>query len=140
MKTSVYPCLWFDGKAKEAAEFYCAIFENSRIISETDLVVMFELNGKRHMGLNGGPVFRFNEAVSFVVECETQQEIDYYWSRLTEGGEESMCGWLKDKYGVSWQVFPAILNQLMADPEKAPKVMAKFGNIRKFEMNDLLNL
>ncbi|HOW32141.1 MAG TPA: VOC family protein, partial [Bacteroidales bacterium] len=86
MKTSVYPCLWFDGKAKEAAEFYCAIFENSRIISETDLVVMFELNGKRHMGLNVGPVFRFNEAVSFVVECETQQEIDYYWSRLTEGG------------------------------------------------------
>ena len=77
MTTPVYPCLWFDGQAKEAAEFYTAIFENSRILSVTDLVVMFEINGKRHMGLNGGPMFRFNESVSFVVECETQQEIDY---------------------------------------------------------------
>jgi len=140
MTNPVYPCLWFDGKAKEAAEFYCAIFENSRIVSDTDLVVMFELNGKRFMGLNGGPMFTFSEAVSFVVECETQQEIDYYWEKLTDGGEESMCGWLKDKFGVSWQVFPAILNDLMADPEKAPKVMAKFGNIRKFEIDDLLEV
>ncbi len=140
MTNPVYPCLWFDGKAKEAAEFYCAIFENSRIVSDTDLVVMFELNGKRFMGLNGGPMFTFSEAVSFVVECETQQEIDYYWEKLTDGGEESMCGWLKDKFGVSWQVFPAILNDLMADPDKAPKVMAKFGNIRKFEIDDLLEV
>jgi len=140
MTNPVYPCLWFDGQAKEAAEFYTAIFENSRILSVTDLVVMFEINGKRHMGLNGGPIFRFNESVSFVVECETQQEIDYYWEKLTEGGEESMCGWLKDKYGVSWQVFPAILNELMADPEKAPKVMAKFSDIRKFDIQNLLEI
>jgi predicted 3-demethylubiquinone-9 3-methyltransferase (glyoxalase superfamily) len=139
MTTPVYPCLWFDNNAKEAAEFYCAIFENSRIITETHLVVTFEINGKQFLGLNGGPLFKFNEAVSFVVECETQEEIDYYWSKLTEGGEESMCGWLKDKYGVSWQVFPSILSQLMSDPEKAPKVIEKFSGIRKFDINKLLD-
>lgn len=276
MISPVFPCLWFDGKAKEAAELYCSVFKNSKITSETPLVVTFEINGKRIMGLNGGPMFTinpsislyvncdsadevnriwnvlidggseylpldtypwserygwlkdkfgmtwqifstgshngelslaaallftnkrfgdgeaavnhyrsifensatdmlvrypdgdanagklmfsgfrlnesllvamdgpgdhnytFNEAVSLVVECDTQQEIDYYWEKLSEGGEESMCGWLKDKFGVSWQVVPKILAELMTDPEKAPKAIAAFSQMRKFEIDKLL--
>ncbi len=276
MISPVFPCLWFDGKAKEAAELYCSVFKNSTIITETPLVVTFEINGKKIMVLNGGPMFAinpsislyvncdsadevkriwnllvdggsvympldtypwsecygwlrdkfgmtwqifstgghngefnvatsmlftnqrfgqaeaalnhyrvifensatdvlihypdgdpnsgkvmfsgfrlnegcmvamdgpgnhdytFNEAVSLVVECETQQEIDYYWEKLSEGGEESMCGWLKDKFGVSWQIVPKILAELMTDQEKAPKVIAVFSQMRKFEIDKLI--
>lgn len=276
MISPVFPCLWFDGKAKEAAELYCSVFKNSVITAKTPLVVTFELDGKKIMALNGGPMFTinpsislyvncdsadevdriwnvliqggseylpldtypwserygwlrdkfgmtwqifstgshngefniatsllftnrrfgmaeaalnhyrniftdsatdvlihypegdpnagkvmfsgfrlnegcmvamdgpgdhdytFNEAVSLVVECDTQQEIDYYWEKLTEGGEESMCGWLKDKFGVSWQVVPKILAHLMTDPEKAPKAIAAFSQMRKFEIDKLL--
>jgi predicted 3-demethylubiquinone-9 3-methyltransferase (glyoxalase superfamily) len=276
MTTPVFPCLWFDGKAKEAAELYCSVFKNSAISIETPLVVTFELNGHKIMGLNGGPMFQinpsislyvtcdsvaetdriwnslieggteympidsypwseryswlrdrfgmtwqisssgkkdgglriipsflftnarfgqagaaidfyrtvfsdfsinmmvnfpegdanagkvmysefglndaefvamdgpgdhaytFNEAVSLVVECETQQEINYFWEKLTEGGEESMCGWLKDRFGVSWQIVPKILSELMADPEKADKAVKAFSKMRKFEIEKLM--
>ena len=140
MTTEIIPCLWFDNQAAEAARFYCTIFKNSKITNDTPLVVQFELNGKPFMGLNGGPLFTFSEAVSFVVHCENQEEIDYYWSKLTEGGQESMCGWLKDKYGVSWQIVPAILSELMSDSEKAPKVVAAFMKMKKFNIEQLLNL
>ena len=139
MTNQIYPCLWFDGQAKEAAEFYCSIFKDSKITVDTPMVVNFELNGKKFMGLNGGPMFKFNEAVSFVVDCETQEEIDYYWSKLTEGGEESRCGWLKDKFGVSWQIVPAILGKLMTDSEKAPRVVQAFMQMKKFDIEKLLN-
>lgn len=273
---SMYPCLWFDGNAKNAAEFYCTVFKNSKINSENPLVVMFELSGLKLMGLNGGPQFKinpsisffftsesaaeidtiwnkladggnvlipldrypwsehygwvqdrfgvtwqlslpssdgfrqdltpsflftadrfgkaeeamifysgifersaivtlihypesdensgkvmyaefdlnqynliamdgpgvhnytFNEAVSFVVECETQEEIDFYWEHLTEDGEESMCGWLKDKFGVSWQIVPSILSQLMADPSRSQRVINAFMKMRKFDIETLL--
>jgi len=276
MTNPVYPCLWFDGNAKAAAEFYCAIFKNSKIKTDTSLVVVFELANKKIMGLNGGPLFRinpsisffaecksieetneiwerltdggkalmaidkypwserygwvqdkfgmtwqimlsgdaidnlkitpsflftsqqfgkaelaidfytsvfdhsakdllvhyepgtehagkilfsrftinqypmiamdgpgvhdytFNEALSFVVECETQEQIDYYWNKLTEGGKESQCGWLKDKFGVSWQIVPAILSKLMSDPSKSQRVMQAFMKMKKFDIEKLL--
>jgi predicted 3-demethylubiquinone-9 3-methyltransferase (glyoxalase superfamily) len=140
MTKPIYPCLWFDNNAKEAADFYCSIFKDSKIISETPLVVEFELNEKRFIGINGGPMFRFTEAVSFVIECETQEEIDFYWDRLTEGGKESMGGWLKDKYGLSWQVFPAILTSLLNDPIKGPKIIEAFRQFRKFDIAKLLEI
>jgi predicted 3-demethylubiquinone-9 3-methyltransferase (glyoxalase superfamily) len=276
MVNQIHPCLWFDGQAKEAANLYCSLFKNSRIIEDTPIVVTFELNGNKFMGLNGGPKFKinpsisvfvlcesleeinslweklmdggkalfpidkydwserygwlqdryglswqfslitkalvkqkirpcmlftsnhfgmaeeainfytsifehsstellmhypeesenagkvlysefklhhqnmiamdgpgvhdytFNEGVSFVVECESQKEIDYYWERLTEGGRESVCGWLEDKFGVSWQIVPAILGKLMSDPEKGPKVMQAFLKMKKFDIETLL--
>src|SRR6478735_11348083 len=98
MAHPIYPCLWFDGQAKTAADFYCSVFKDSKIIQENPMVVLFEINGGKFMGLNGGPHFKFNEAVSLVVNCDTQDEIDYYWNTLTKGGEESMCGWLKDRF------------------------------------------
>lgn len=124
MTKPIYPCLWFDGKAKEAAAYYCSIFPNSKIITDTPTVVIFEINGQQYMGLNGGPMFQFTEAVSFVVECDTQEELDHYWNSLTvNGGAESMCGWLKDKYGVSWQIIPGILGKLMSSVETGQQVM-----------------
>ena len=102
------------------------------------MVVRFELNGAQFMGLNGGPHFKFNEAVSFVVECETQEEIDHYWNKLTEGGSESQCGWLKDKFGVSWQIVPKILGSLMMDPARAPRVIQAFLKMKKFDIETLL--
>jgi predicted 3-demethylubiquinone-9 3-methyltransferase (glyoxalase superfamily) len=137
-ENSLYPCLWFDGNAKEAAQFYCSVFKNSRIVSENNLVVIFELNGKKFMGLNGGPKFKFNESVSFVINCDTQEEIDYYWNRFTEKGSESMCGWCKDQFGLSWQIVPAILPKLMSDPERAPRVIAAFLKMKKFDIEALL--
>ena len=137
MSNSIYTCLWFDGQAKASAEFYCSVFKNSKILVDTPMVVNFELNGKKFMGLNGGPQFNFTEAVSFVVDCETQEEIDYYWSKLTEGGQESMCGWLKDKFGLSWQIVPTILGKLMSDPERAPRVMQAFMQMKKFDIEKL---
>jgi predicted 3-demethylubiquinone-9 3-methyltransferase (glyoxalase superfamily) len=140
MTNPIYPCLWFDGNAKAAAEYYCSIFKNSKIISENPIVVMFELNGNKFMGLNGGPKFNFTEAVSFVVNCDTQEEIDHYWNKLTDEGEESMCGWLKDKYGVSWQIVPSILPQLMGDPDKSAKVIEAFLKMKKFDIEKLLKV
>ncbi len=278
MTDQIYPCLWFDGNAKAAADFYCTVFKNSKITIDTPMVVNFELNGKKIMGLNGGPMFKinpsislfvlcesinetnelwnklidggktlmaidkypwserygwvqdrfgltwqvsvvnkegdkqkitpsmlftgnqfgkaeeaikfytavfknsaadalvhyphgdanagklmfsefnlnkygliamdgpgtheytFNEAVSFVVNCENQEEIDYYWNKLTaDGGQESMCGWLKDKFGVSWQIVPTILGKLMTDPERAPRVMQAFLQMKKFDIEKLIN-
>lgn len=139
MNNEISLCLWFDGQAKEAAEFYCSIFTNSKITSENPIMVTFELNGRKMMGLNGGPQFKFNEAASLVVNCENQVEIDYFWTKLTEGGEESMCGWLKDKFGLSWQIVPSILGKLMSDPEKGQRVMQAFLQMRKFDIQTLLN-
>jgi len=121
MPRSITPNLWFDGNAEEAAEYYCSLFPDSRIVSVVRgggqvLTVEFELMGQSYLGLNGGPTFRFTEAVSFVVTCEDQAEIDSYWDRLTaDGGEPGRCGWCKDRYGLSWQVVPAGLGELVRD-------------------------
>ena len=139
MTTPIYPCLWFDDKAHEAADYYCSIFPNSTILNKTPMVAVFELNGVKYMALNGGPEYHFSEAVSFVINCETQEEIDYYWEKLTKDGNEGKCGWLKDKYGVSWQVVPSVLGQLMSDPDKAPKVMYAFMQMKKMIIKDLVN-
>jgi len=138
MTKPIFPCLWFDGKAHEAAEYYCSVFPNSIKVSSNPVVVIIELNGQRFMCMNGGPEYSFNEAVSFVVSCETQDEIDYYWNTLTQGGQEGKCGWLKDKYGVSWQIVPTLLGQLMNDPEKAPKAMYAFMQMKKFDIQKLM--
>lgn len=138
MSNNLYPCLWFDGQAREAAEFYCSVFRNSKITADSGMVVSFELDGKKFIGLNGGPHFKFTEAISFVVDCDTQEEIDHYWYKLTaDGGEESNCGWLKDKYGVSWQIIPTILPKLLSDPDKAQKVTEAFLQMKKFDIKAL---
>jgi predicted 3-demethylubiquinone-9 3-methyltransferase (glyoxalase superfamily) len=140
MAKQLYPCLWFDGQAKAAAEFYCSIFPNSKITNDSGMVVNFELNGSHFMGLNGGPKFQFNESVSFVIPCENQEEIDHYWYKLiADGGEESMCGWCKDKFGVSWQVVPTILGQLMSNPESGQRVIQAFLKMKKFDIEALRN-
>jgi predicted 3-demethylubiquinone-9 3-methyltransferase (glyoxalase superfamily) len=136
---NIYPCLWFDGQAKEAADFYCSIFKNSKIISESPILVHFEINGDRFMGLNAGPQHQFNEAISFVIECENQEEIDFYWDKLMDGGKEKACGWLSDKYGICWQIVPTVLGSLLNDPEKAPRVMQAFMKMVKFDIEKLLN-
>jgi len=139
MTNQLYPCLWFDGQAKAAAEYYCSIFKNSRITAENSIVVNFELNGYKFMGLNGGPKYKSTPATSFVIECETQEEIDYYWEKLGEGGRYDQCGWLDDKFGFSWQVVPAVLHKLMADPEKAPRVIEAFMKMSKFDIKTLID-
>ena len=136
----IYPCLWFETEAKSAAEFYCSVFPNSKIISENPMVVMFELNGNQYMALNGNNQLRFNESVSFVILCEDQSEIDHYWDKLTQGGEEGMCGWLKDQFGVSWQVVPKILSELMSDPSRSERVVGAFLKMKKFDIETLLNV
>ena len=139
MKNSMYPCLWFNGNAKSAADYYCSIFKNSKILSENPIVVNFELNEFKFMALNGGPEFKFSPATSFVIECETQEEIDHYWEKLGEGGVYSKCGWLDDKFGVTWQIVPAVLGKLMSDPDKAPRVVAAFMKMTKFDIQVLLD-
>lgn len=139
MTKEIYPCLWYDGKAKAAAEFYCSIFKDSKITAENPMVVTFELNGKKFMGLNGGPKYKFSPATSFVIECDTQEEIDYYWEKLGEGGRYDQCGWLDDKFGMSWQVVPAVLGKLMSDPQKAPRVVEAFMKMSKFDIATLEN-
>ena len=146
MPTKITPNLWFDTEAEEAADFYVSVFPNSRIVSvahyndagprEAGMVmaVEFELDGQRFVGINGGPEFTFDEAVSFEIECETQDDIDFYWERLSEGGRESQCGWLKDRYGLSWQVVPTGMEELFADPdprraERAMKAMLGMGKL-----------
>src|SRR5207237_9550647 len=137
----ITPFLWFDGKAEEAAKFYASIFKNSKIGKITRyeeesagptgrpagsvMTVEFELEGQEFVALNGGPMFKFTEAISFVVNCETHEEVDYFWTKLSVGGEESRCGWLKDKFGLSWQVVPTVLIEMLADKDaaKAKRVM-----------------
>jgi len=140
MTHQIYPCLWFDGQAQAAAKFYCSIFKNSKITTDTPMVVAFELNDRKVIGLNAGPQFKFTEAISFVVDCDTQEEIDYYWNNLmADGGSEGSCGWLKDKFGVSWQIVPTVLPRLLSDPEKAPKVMQAYMKMKKFDVKELEN-
>ena len=154
-KQTITPCLWFDKEAEEAANFYVSIFKNSNInnVSRygkegyeihhqkegTAMTVDFTLNGQQFIGLNGGPLFKFTEAVSFTIPCETQEEIDYFWEKLTAGGEESQCGWLKDKYGLSWQVVPNILPKLLKDPARSGRVMNAFMKMKKFDIETLKN-
>jgi predicted 3-demethylubiquinone-9 3-methyltransferase (glyoxalase superfamily) len=151
----ITPCLWFDTQAEEAANAYVAIFENSRIVrlsrygkeghevhgreAGSVMTVEFEIEGQRFVALNGGPHFKFNEAVSFQVHCETQEEIDHYWSKLAEGGEEGPCGWLKDRFGLSWQVVPKALPDMLMDPdpEKSGRVTKAFLQMRKFDVEAL---
>jgi predicted 3-demethylubiquinone-9 3-methyltransferase (glyoxalase superfamily) len=139
MTNKIYPCLWFDGQAKAAAEFYCSIFKDSKILSENPMVINFELNGFKFMGLNGGPNYKFSPANSYVIECETQKEIDHYWEKLGESGNYSQCGWLDDKFGVSWQIVPSILGKLMSDPNKSPRVVEAFLKMTKFDIETLIN-
>ena len=139
MANQLYPCLWFDGQAKAAAEYYCSIFKNARITAENPIVVNFELNGFKFMGLNGGPKYKFSPANSYVIECDTQEEIDHYWEKLGQDGRYDQCGWLDDKFGVSWQIIPAILKDLMADPQRAPRVGQAFMQMSKFDIKTLQN-
>jgi predicted 3-demethylubiquinone-9 3-methyltransferase (glyoxalase superfamily) len=139
MKNKIYPCLWFDGQAKAAADHYCSIFQNAKITEANPMVVMFELDGQKFMGLNGGPQYTFSPATSFVIPCDTQAEIDYYWEKLGEGGTYSQCGWLDDKFGVSWQIVPSILGSLMSDAVKGPRVIQAFLKMTKFDIDALLN-
>ncbi len=125
----ITPCLWFDSQAEEAANFYIKIFKNSKI----DTI-------SRYTALNGGPIFKFTEAISFQILCETQEEIDYYWDNLSKDGEEVQCGWLKDKFGISWQIVPTILGKLLKDPAKAERVTKAFLQMKKFDIEKLLNV
>jgi len=136
----MHPCLWFNSQARAAADFYCTIFPHSKIIHDSGMVVNFELDGQLFMGLNGGSQFRFNEAVSFVIPCKDQAEIDHYWYKLiADGGSEGRCGWCKDKFGLSWQVVPTILGELLSDPARAPRVMQAFMKMAKFDIQALQN-
>lgn len=116
----ITPFLWFDGNAEEAMRFYVSVFPDSKVLSVSPMTVSFELEGQRFYGLNGGPQYRFTEAVSFLVDCESQEEVDSYWSKLTAGGGQSgQCGWLKDRFGLSWQIIPKALGRLIGDPDRA---------------------
>jgi predicted 3-demethylubiquinone-9 3-methyltransferase (glyoxalase superfamily) len=139
MANPIYPCLWFDGNAKEAADHYCSIFKDSKFTSENPFVVMFELNATKFMALNGGPQYKFSPANSYVIECDTQEEIDHYWEKLGKDGTYSKCGWLDDKFGVSWQIVPKILGKLMSDPERAQRVTQAFMKMTKFDIAALMN-
>jgi predicted 3-demethylubiquinone-9 3-methyltransferase (glyoxalase superfamily) len=144
-------CLWFDTEAEQAANFYTGIFPDSKVGAVhryteagpgpegTAMLVEFELNGQKFSGLNGGPQFTFNESVSIVVPCADQAEIDYYWSRLTEGGQEVACGWCKDKYGLCWQVVPVAFLDLMGDPDQAKvaRVMRAMMTMTKFDVAEI---
>jgi len=136
----IRPCLWFDGKAEEAARFYAPIFKDSKIISSNPVVTFFTLEGQEFMGLNGGPKFPFTEAVSFMVHCETQAELDEKWDKLIAGGGRPVeCGWLKDKYGLSWQIVPTALERLLMGGDKASneRVMAAVMKMTKLDIATL---
>ena len=140
IKQKISPFLWFDNQASEAAKFYCSVFKNSKILQDTPMVATFELEGQRFMAMNGGPQFKFTEAISLYVDCDTQEEVDYFWNTLTaNGGEESMCGWLKDKYGLSWQIIPNTLIELMSDRDqsKAQRVMQAMLTMKKIDIQKL---
>jgi predicted 3-demethylubiquinone-9 3-methyltransferase (glyoxalase superfamily) len=147
----ITPFLWFNDNAEEAMNFYISIFKNSKILSisrygdagpgpkGTVMVGTFELDGERFIALNGGPQFKFTEAISFSVDCETQEEIDYFWEKLSEGGEKSQCGWLKDKFGLSWQVVPSKMGELMnsKEPGKSQRVMQEMLKMSKLDIKKL---
>ncbi|WP_421944425.1 VOC family protein [Pedobacter sp.] len=140
MSKPLVTCLLFDGQAETAAKFYCTVFKNSKITQVTPMVVTFELNGSKFMGLNGGPELKFDEAISFMISCDTQDEIDYYWETFTkDGGAESMCGWVKDKFGVSWQIVPANIAELLSNPEKAARVMDVVMQMKKLDIAKIEN-
>lgn len=139
MKNKIYPCLWCNNNAKEMADYYQSIFSEAKILGETPLVVSIEILGQKLMLLNGGDMYKPSEAFSLVVECDTQEEIDHYWDSLTKEGQESQCGWCKDKYGLSWQIVPSILGSLMSDPAKAPKVMEVIMKTKKFSIEELVS-
>jgi predicted 3-demethylubiquinone-9 3-methyltransferase (glyoxalase superfamily) len=148
---TISPFLWFDHHAEQAANFYVSIFKNSRVVTVTRygeagpgpqgsvMTVAFELDGQPFVALNGGPRFRFSEAISFSVDCETQQEVDEYWRKLSAGGEEGPCGWLKDQFGLSWQVNPSILGKMLNDPDpvKARRVMEAMLQMKKIDIAGL---
>jgi predicted 3-demethylubiquinone-9 3-methyltransferase (glyoxalase superfamily) len=153
---TITPCLWFDTQAEDAAKFYCSVFKNSKITAISRypeagqevhgkpagsvMVAAFELDRQPFVALNGGPNFKFDEAVSFQITCETQDEIDHYWSKLAgSGGQEGPCGWLKDKFGLSWQVVPAAIPKMMADPDpaKSARVMNAFLKMKKLDIATL---
>jgi predicted 3-demethylubiquinone-9 3-methyltransferase (glyoxalase superfamily) len=136
---NLMPCLWFDTQGQEAADFYISVFPNSRIVEANPLTVIFELDGKQFMALNGGPIYAgFTETISFVVNCETQADVDYYWDALTaNGGEEGRCGWLKDRFGLSWQIVPSALPRLLSDPERRERVTAAFMKMNKLVIAEL---
>jgi predicted 3-demethylubiquinone-9 3-methyltransferase (glyoxalase superfamily) len=147
----ITPFLWFEGKAEEAMNFYISIFKNSKVVSITRygeagpgpkgsvMTAAFQINGQEFVALNGGPQFTFSPAISFVVNCETQQEVDELWEKLSEGGEKQVCGWLKDKYGLSWQVVPTVLPEMLQDkdPEKANRVMQAMLQMGKIDIKTL---
>ena len=147
----ITPFLWFDHNAEEAAQFYVAVFKNSRIVTTTRygdagpgpagsvMTVVFELDGQEFIALNGGPQFRFTEAISFSIDCQTQEEVNTYWTKLSEGGEEGPCGWLTDKYGLSWQINPTILGEMLNDPDplRARRVMEAMLKMKKIEIEVL---
>ena len=147
----ITPFLWFDTEGEDAANFYTSVFPNSKIVHVARygpagprpegmaMTVSFELDGKKFVALNGGPNFTFNQAVSFLVNCKDQEEVDAYWSKLTDGGEEGPCGWLKDKFGLSWQIIPTALTDLLSDPdrEKANRVMQAMMSMKKIEVEAL---
>ena len=151
----ITPCLWFDTQAEEAARFYVSIFKNSKIRAVSRyskagrevhgkppgsvMTVAFEVDGQAFVALNGGPHFKFNEAISFQISCETQEEIDHFWNKLSDNGQEGPCGWLKDRYGVSWQVVPAMLPEMLmdADAEKVERVTKAFLQMKKFDVAGL---
>ena len=144
----ITPFLWFDTESQEAAEFYTSVFPNSKITKVTTrpdrsdepvLTVEFELDGQRFIALNGGPQFSFTEAVSFDVKCQTQEEVDGYWETLSEGGEEGPCGWLKDRFGLSWQIVPTELPRLLSDPDRAKsqRVMKAMLGMHKLQIDEL---
>jgi len=147
----ITPFLWFDNQAEEAAKFYVSIFKNSKIVTITRygeagpgpkgsvMTVVFQLDGQEMIALNGGPHFKFTEAISFSVDCKTQQEVDEYWEKLTASGAEGPCGWLKDKYGLSWQINPTILGEMLSDsdPHKSKRVMEAMLKMKKIVIEDL---
>ena len=144
-RQKITPCLWFDGKAEEAARFYVSLFPDAEVTGMspgpggTPLVVRFRLAGHEYMGLNGGPQYPFTEAISLSVDCDTQQELDRLWGKLTEGGSEGRCGWLKDRYGLSWQLVPAVLPRLLSDPDraKAGRVMQAMMGMKRLDIRAL---
>lgn len=136
----ITPFLWFDGTAEAAMNFYVSVFPDSRVLSVSPMTVSFELEGQRFYGLNGGPAFRFTEAVSFFVDCESQEEVDTYWSKLTAGGgQPGQCGWLKDRFGLSWQIIPRTLGRLLGDQDraKAGRVMQAMLTMGKIDIAGL---
>ena len=156
MKQKITPCLWYDGNAQEAAKFYASVFKDSEIGTTwkndelsaeasgqpegSVLVAEFEIAGQKFVGLNGGPHFKFNEAISFMIDCKDQEEVDYFWSALTsDGGEESQCGWLKDKFGLSWQVVPTVMSDLIngLDAEGSKRAMAAMMKMKKIDIQTI---